>query len=78
MTSLSGLRRQATIISASSDSSCERVGFTTGQSCYSEEVDNHRQIQPAMLGADISNIGGSDLICPENNKQPLHAIRGND
>ena len=42
-----------------------------------EEIDNHRQIQPALLGADISNIGDPDLIGPDNGKLPLHTIRRN-
>ena len=42
-----------------------------------EEIDNHRQIQPALPGADISNIGDPDLIGPDNGKLPLHTIRRN-
>lgn len=36
-----------------------------------EENDIHRQIQPALPGADISNIGDLDLIGPDNGKLPL-------
>ena len=42
-----------------------------------EEIDNHRQIQPALPGADISYISDPDLIRPDNGELPLHAIRGN-
>lgn len=43
-----------------------------------KEIDNHRQIQPALPGADISNIGDPDLVGPDNGELPLHAIRSND
>ena len=42
-----------------------------------KEIDNHRQIQPALPGAGISNIGTPDLIGPDNGKLPLHTIRRN-
>lgn len=43
-----------------------------------EEINNHRQIQPALPGADISNIGDPDLVSPDNGELPLHAISSND
>lgn len=43
-----------------------------------KEIDNHRQIQPALLGADISNIGDPDLVGPDNGELSLHTIRSND
>lgn len=43
-----------------------------------EENDKHRQIQPALPGADISNIGDPDLVGPDNGELLLHAIRHYD
>lgn len=43
----------------------------------SEEIDNHRQIQPALPGADISNVSDPDLIGPDFGELPLQTIRGN-
>ena len=42
-----------------------------------EEIDNHRQIQPALPDADISSTGDPELIGPDNGELPLHAIRSN-
>ena len=43
-----------------------------------EGIDNHRQIQPALPGKDIGNIGDPDLLGQGNSKRPLHTIRGNN
>lgn len=35
-----------------------------------EEIDDQRQIQPALPGADISNIGDPDLAGPDTGELP--------
>lgn len=44
----------------------------------SEKIDTHSQIQPALPGADISDIGHPNLIGPHNRKLSLYTIRRYD
>lgn len=47
--------------------------FVTG-----EEIDEHRQIQPARPGVDIGDIGHPRLISPYYSKLPLYTVRSHD
>ncbi|BBG84006.1 hypothetical protein AHGSH82_011510 [Aeromonas hydrophila] len=75
MTSLLGLRRHTAIISASSVSSRERVGFIDQPTTLRAK----RSMTTANLpGADVGDIGYPDLVSPHDIKPSLYTIRRHD